>query len=450
MATIQRLSRALILTWMLFLAATVFAQDEDKLLQSGPMLGFSDMKEVHLWVQTKTAARVKIAYYETTNASIRYETNEVLTSAEFGFSALLVADNVDHSKNYTYELFINGKNVKRPYPLTFQTQKLWVWRTDPPNFKFAVGSCAYINEPKDDRPGRAYGGDTYKVFTSIYEKKPDGMLWLGDNIYLREPDWNTRTGIFHRYTHTRSVPEMQPLLASTHHYATWDDHDFGPNDADRGFWNKEMTLEAFKIFWANPSYGVNGHPGVTTMFEWGDAAFFLLDNRYNRSPNNRKTGDRVMLGEDQIQWLIDALVSSHATFKLVCIGGQVLNPATVYENYSTYPEERQRLFDLIQKEGIKGVIFVDGDRHHTELTKMERKGTYPLYDFTISSLTAGSDGKAITEPNTMRVPGTFVNERNFAIFEFSGSRKERELKCTVYDTNGKEQWTQSIKAKDLQ
>ena len=113
------------------------------------------------------------------------------------------------------------------------------------------------------------------------------MLWLGDNIYLREADWNTRTGIMYRYTHTRSLPEMQPLLASSINYAIWDDHDFGPNDADRSYHLKNTTLEAFKLFWANPTYGIVGDSGVATTFEWGDVQFFMLDNRYFRAPNER-------------------------------------------------------------------------------------------------------------------------------------------------------------------
>jgi alkaline phosphatase D len=305
-----------------------------------------------------------------------------------------------------------------------------------------------------DRPGRPYGSP-YSVLTRIHERKPDMMLWLGDNVYLREPDWNTRTGIFYRYTHTRSLPELQALLGSTHHYATWDDHDFGPNDSDRSFWNKAATLEAFKLFWANPAYGVHrdnkaAHSGVTGVAEWGDVAFFLLDNRSFRSPNNRQSGDRVMLGEEQLQWLIDALASSRATFKVIAIGGQVLNPVPVFENYSTYPAELTKLLTLIEQEGIKGVVFVSGDRHHTELSKKERAGTYPLYDFTISSITAGSDSRAEKETNFLRVPGTFMGKNNFGIFEFSGPRTDRVLKCTVYDSDGKEVWTQSLRAKDLQ
>lgn len=444
-----------VLLWTAFLLGASYssarAQEEEKLLQAGPMVGATDMREVKLWVQTTTSARVKIAYYETTVATVRYETAEVQTSKDKAYTAHLLADAVQPGRKYTYELFINGVLVKRPYPLTFQTLPLWQWRGDPPSFKVAVGSCLYVNEAVYDRPGRPYGAP-YKVLTSIYEKKPDMMLWLGDNVYLREPDWNTRTGIIYRYTHTRSIAELQPLLGSTHHYAIPDDHDFGPNDADGSFWNKAQTTEVFKLFWANHAYGVH-HPhgqGLTSYAEWGDVAFFLLDNRSFRSPNDRSTGTRTILGEEQLQWLINALVNSKATFKVIAIGGQVLNPVPVYENYSTYPEELSKLLSLIEQEKIKGVVFVDGDRHHTELSKLERRGTYPLYDFTISSITAGSDGRAEKEPNFLRVPGTFVGKNNFAIFEFSGAWRDRVLKCTVYDADGRELWTQSIRAKDLQ
>ena len=165
--------------------------------------------------------------------------------------------------------------------MEFQTQELWKWRTDPPDVKFIVGSCSYINEPKFDRPGEPYGSN-FEIFKSINKKNPDFMLWLGDNTYLREPDWNSRTGFIKRYSHTRAFPELQPLLASTHHYATWDDHDYGPNNSDGSFWLKETASEIFKLFWGNPNYDITGKGGITGFFQWSDLDFFLLDNRYHR------------------------------------------------------------------------------------------------------------------------------------------------------------------------
>ncbi len=435
-----------ILMFMVFVAlTTISAQDE--LLQSGPMVGYSTMREVMLWVQTKAKAEVKIVYWDVNNPSKKFETDPVETNKHEAFTAHLIADEVEPGNVYNYSLVINGKNVKRPYQLKFETQTHWQWRTDPPAFSFATGSGAYINEKQYDRAGKPYGGD-YEIYLSIHDKHPDMMLWLGDNSYLREADYNSRTGILKRFTHDRATKEMQPLFGSASNYAIWDDHDFGPDNSDRSFWGKDITLEAFKLFWANPSYGINGKPGTTTKIQWADVDFFLMDNRYYRSPDNRKFNKRVMFGDDQVQWLVDALKFSKAPFKFIATGGQVLTPIADFETYSTYPEEKAKLLNLIEEEGITGVIFLTGDRHFTEISKMKRRGTYPLYDFTISPFTSGANTHK-PEPNFYRVPGTHVTVRNFAIFEISGTRKNRVLKCTDYDKDGKVLWEYSIKANDL-
>lgn len=427
-------------------ALPAFAQPS--LLQSGPMVGYADMREVALWVQTTAPARARFVYWDTAMPQQRYTTEEMATAKEKAYTALLIADSVQPGKVYNYEVQLNGTTIPRPYPLRFRTPALWQWRTEPPTLRVALGSCAYINEPEYDRPGTPYGSD-YQIFTAIADTKPDLMLWLGDNTYLREADWNTRTGVLHRYTHTRSLAQMQPMLAAMSNYAIWDDHDFGPNNSDRGFWNRDNTLEAFKLFWANPSYGVGGQPGVTTQFSWSDVDFFLLDNRYYRSPDDRTTGERTILGKEQLQWLIDALRSSWATFKVVAIGGQVVNPAAIYETYATFPEERNQLLELLAKENIPGIVFIDGDRHHTVLSKMPRESAYPLYDLTVSPLTSGAGRNVATEGNTFAIPETIVEQRNFGIMEFSGPRKERVLTITIYDSNGKELWKRSIKAGEV-
>ena len=71
-----------------------------------------------------------------------------------------------------------------------------------------------------------------------------------------------------------------------------------------------------------------------------------------------------------------------------------------------------------------------------------------MNDFTISPLTSGPNNYE-PEPNFYRVEGTLVQERNFAIFEFSGARNERILKCTVFDVNGSELWNYSIHENEL-
>ena len=424
---------------------STYAQD---LINSGPMVGYSTMQEVLLWVQTEERANVHFEYYEINNPKVKFSTDKIETEKKNGYVAKLIADQVIPGKKYKYEVYINNYKIERNYAMEFQTQELWKWRTDPPDVKFIIGSCSYINEPKFDRPGKPYGSN-FEIFNSINKKNPDFMLWLGDNTYLREPDWNSRTGFIKRYSHTRAFPELQPLLASTHHYATWDDHDYGPNNSDGSFWLKETASEIFKLFWGNPNYNVTGKGGITGFFQWSDIDFFLLDNRYHRTANNNLTGNRQMLGKDQIDWLINALSFSQASFKFVAVGGQVISNGAVYENYATYPDERKYLLDKIREAKIEGVIFLDGDRHHTILSKMqETKNVYPLYDLTCSSLTAGVNND--NEPyNSFKLEETFVNVNNFGMLNVTGPTNDRELTIQIFDKDGKELWIKSIKANDL-
>lgn len=419
------------------------------LIQSGPMLGYSEMREVLIWIQTNQKAKVKAAYWEINNSNNKKFTEEITTQKETAFTAKLIADKVQPSQKYEYEIYINDKIQKFTYPLSFHSKTQWLWRTDAPDFKFALGSCAYVNEWQYDRPGEPYGGN-YEIYKSIYSKKPDAMIWLGDNTYLREADWDTKTGIQHRYTHTRSLPELQPLLASTHHFAIWDDHDFGPNDSDRSFYNKNQTLETFKLFWGNKNFGINENKGITSSFQWADCEFFLLDDRFFKSPNNRKNTPCTILGEEQKQWLIDALTSSKSTFKFIAVGSQFINDAPgAKENFVNCPEERNFILNAIKDEKISGVIFLTGDRHHSEISKLERDGSYPIYDITVSPLGAGVHKKAKDESNSLRIPASLIMERNFAIIEVTGSKAERQLKISYFDISGIEKYNYIIKAKDL-
>jgi len=420
---------------------------QDNLLQSGPMVGYSTMREVALWVQTKGETTVYYRFWDENKPETVYQSAAFVTTKDQYFTCTIKIAPLEPGIHYIYQLYLNGEQVERPYPLEFQTQTLWQWHSDPPEFTFAFGSCLYINDKKYDRPNNTYGGN-YEILTSIYNQHPDFMLWDGDNTYLREADWNSETGIVYRYTHDRALPEMQALLGSVHNYAIWDDHDYGPNDSDKRFWNKDISEKVFNLFWANPNTNQTGMGGITGTFQWADCQFFLLDDRWFRSPNKYNGPGKVMFGDAQLNWLLDALQFSQASFKFIVSGGQILNPAAIYETYATFPEERQKLLDEIEKRDIKGVIFLTGDRHLTELTKMPRKDHYPLYDLTVSPLTSGPNTHT-NEGNTLQVPGTLLNERNFSILRISGKRTDRILDITTYTVTGEKRWHYQIKASEI-
>tara|TARA_B100000700_G_scaffold216102_1_gene237560 strand:+ start:1133 stop:2452 length:1320 start_codon:yes stop_codon:yes gene_type:complete len=424
-----------------------FLISKDTNINAGPMVGYSQKSEVALWIQTKKSSNVKFIYWEINNSDKIFETDEITTSKISGFTATLIADRVKPGTVYHYQPVIDNRKVKFDYKLEFQTQEHWEYRKPAPDFLFAMGSCAYTNEKDKDRPGKSYGGD-YFIYSNILDKNPDFMIWLGDNVYFREPD-ASRTGVYHRYSHDRALPELQPLLGSVHHYAIWDDHDYGPNNSDRSFIYKDITLQAFKEFWANPSYGIENNGGITTQFMWSDVEFFLLDNRFFRSPQNRQHTYKEILGKEQLEWLIDALTSSQATFKIIAIGGQVLNSEKIYENYINWEDEHSVLLDLIEKEKIEGVVFISGDRHFSEVSKMPRYDSYPLHDFTVSPLTSGYCDICEGEKNRYRIKDSAVFQRNFATIKVHGPYKNRILEYTIFNNKGESLWNYQIHEDDL-
>jgi alkaline phosphatase D len=435
---------------ILFFSHTLLAQQS--LLQSGPMVGYGTMTEVMVWAQTTRAASVQVQYWEPPTPKQKFKSRIFKTREDEGFTAHVLVDGLQPGKQFEFELLLDGKVTKRLYPYRFQTQPLWQWRTDPPAFTVAFGSCNYVNEPEWDRPGKPYGSD-HEIFERIADQKPDVMLWLGDNTYYREIEFGSLRGLIHRQTHTRSLPELQRLLGIAHHYAIWDDHDFGPDNSDRSWRLKDEVLRVHKMFWANQTYGTDEIRGTFGRFEWDDVEFFLLDDRYHRSPDSTPDdAAKTMFGKPQLQWLKDALLNSRAPFKMVVNGNQILNRLAPEEVLADFPAEWEELIGFIKKERIRGVVFLSGDRHITELIVHRDSTFYPLYDFTSSAFTAGLSpprGKEIDMKD--RVAGTLVADAHtFGLLKFSGPRTDRKLTMETWDHTGKLRWTFELKARDLQ
>jgi len=421
--------------------------DNHQVVSSGPMIGHVSMRSANIWVQMSEEAPVYLKYWvadSSVESSLLF--SEVIsTSKSDAYTAIFKLSDLEPGTEYRAVVVSNGRTLSEEFIV--KTQVLWDYRTEPPEFKVLAGSCAFINDSIYDRPGKPYGGE-YNIFEVMADEQADMMLWLGDNVYLREVDFQSYSGYLYRYTHTRGTPEMQRLLMSCPNYAIWDDHDFGPNDADRSWIHGDWAKDAFETFWANPSYGApSGSDNVGTAFRYNDIEFFLLDNRTDRVHHYNRTQDLQVLGEEQIDWLIAALNKSRAPFKIVAIGGQFLSDNAVHENMARYPE-RQIIIDRIEEERIHGVVFLSGDRHCTELSRLELDKGIVIHDLTTSPLTSSSYDNS-DEENTLRVEGTVVSERNYAELNFSGPRKNRVMVIVIKNAKGEEVWSRELKEKDL-
>lgn len=415
----------------------------DVSLTCQPMLGHVGMREAYVWAQFHGELETSELKFELTSSNADSSSLAITQSFQDFDCVIWQLDGLEPGTEYSG--VIKSGNHPLSDTILIQTQVLWQYRTEPPELTIGTGSCLYINETAYDRPGSPYGGD-YRILESIAAENIDAMLWLGDNVYLREVDFGSYSGYGHRYSHMRQTPELQSLLSACSHYAIWDDHDFGPNDCDGSWIHQDWARKAFDSFWPNPANGLpEGQNLNVSSFQIADVEFFLLDNRSQRVNHDAGPERRQILGQVQLEWLTQALNNSRAPFKLVAIGGQVLSDAPIYENMARFPEERSQLLQRIDELDIRGVVFLTGDRHNSELTQLQLPGGRWIYDLTVSPLTSGSYDHS-EEPNTLRVAETMVGQRNYATLNFSGSRKERVLRMEIKDSDGHPIWTRSIDA----
>ena len=216
----------------------------------------------------------------------------------------------------------------------------------------------------------------------------DYMIWLGDNVYLKNDEWKHRDSIDAKYRAVFQREEFQEVLAKSEHLAIWDDHDAGPNDCSSLSEGLGLTMEYFKFFW-KPSYSMpnpKSYYGSKTSHD-GLVEFFFLDNRTFKIPVD--SAGATLYGAEQLAWLDTAYASSSAKIKIVLMGGQFLNSAQTFENASIYPEERQHIIDLLSNSSGIPVVLT-GDRHHGEISKLITDNGKSIYDATASPLTAKS------------------------------------------------------------
>jgi alkaline phosphatase D len=449
---------AILLT--LFTLNTLLSTAQPRII-SGPMLGPVELRDAKIWVEVSQEVKLVAIQYNkkarpddpvgrgaANNKTVLYrgQLENEFNPIQFTIGGL------DFNTIYQYKIWINGKATNRGGEFT--TKDLWQYRKQPPEFSFLTGGCAYINEPVYDRPGKPYGGDS-SIFETMVKEKSSFMLWTGDAWYTREVDYYSDWGLWNRASHDRAFPVLQNFWKSMPHFAIWDDHDYGPNDIGKNFILKETSREIWKKYWCNPSYGENGQ-GTYTMTSWGDVDLFLTDDRWWRSADKMKDSvegfpnyEKQMFGEQQIEWLKNSLLYSPATFKVIVSGSQVLNPISPFDKFGNFPAEYDELMNFIKDNKISGVLFLSGDRHHSEIIRVDRPGTYSLFDITVSPLTSGTHTFNGPEKNNpFRVLG-IDEKQNYAKFSFSGKRGDRKLTVNFFGIKGERLGEWSINEKEL-
>ena len=419
------------------------------------MIGHTELRTTIIWMETTTANGWSLKYNSEVNKKINTVTEPSITRINDHYILKFTLGNLEPGSHYQFNILAKNISIAAG---NFSTQPLWQWRSPAPDFSFLTGSCSYFNEPVYDRPGKPYGGDS-SIFEPMAKENAAFMLWLGDNWYTREADYLSNWGLNYRPSRDRSLKVLQSFWKAMPHYAIWDDHDYSWNDGDKSYPLKEESRNVFMKFWCNPSYGENAQ-GVYSKFTWNDVDIFLLDDRWFRSndrmldsANGQPNPAKKMFGDQQMDWLKNALLqsqgNSNISFKIIATGSQVLNPWSPIDCLRHFPVEFNDLLNFIKDNNINGVVFLTGDKHHSEIIKMDRPGTYTLYDITSSPLTssvARTSGPEKNNPNRV-IPE--VDEQNYTRVSITGNRDQRKMIFEFLGIRGQKLAEWSIMLKDI-
>ena len=317
--------------------------------------------------------------------------------------------------------------------------------------KIAFGSCAQQDQP-------------LPVFDLIVKHKPDLFLFLGDNIYA---DTNEESEFLRKYAQLGEKPTYQNLIKNVPVIATWDDHDYGDNDAGKEYKKKKESKDIFLDFFNEPKDSERRkRDGIYTSYTYGPKGkrvqIIVLDTRYFRDRLQRYMGEFTednryfykldyaphtenadFLGEAQWLWLEKEL-RKEADLRIIASSTQFAHEFNGYESWTNFPKEQQRFFDLIKKTKANGLFFVSGDVHYAEISKRTVPDLYPIYDFTSSGLS--STWKFAT-PNSFRIEGP-VMENHFGLLTIDW-KKDPTVRMEIYDVSNNQRFEYSIKKSDI-
>ena len=117
-----------------------------------------------------------------------------------------------------------------------------------------------------------------------------------------------------------------------------------------------------------------------------------------------------------------------------------------YESWANFPHEQQKMLQIIDKTKANGVLFISGDVHYLEISKLNSNITYPIYDFTSSGLSSTWE---FATPNSNRIEGP-VMENHFGLITIEWDTKETIIKMETWDIKENQRIEYSIPLKELQ
>ena len=345
-----------------------------------PMVGIMQNDQVPILVKGVTKGNVRINYMKATES--------VISSSEWR--------NLSSSDDYTISLNLNGieSDAEYKYQVEFGSGEQSEWfnfnsfpaQNEPGKFSFVFSACQRENYL------------SHNIYKHIENNSPTFIALLGDQMY-GDYDGNlnkleeyledeskmqkareegdiilkdkTILEAFRNKYHRTFGENFQKMSSHIAIMAAWDDHDFGKDNTDSNYPYKEEAKKVFKENYPSFPYEVEDG-GIYYSFSIADVDLFVLDTRWYRSPMENEDGEnKKMLGDAQLDWLLNGLKQSSAPFKIVFssvpindYGGDTSSGRDGYDSWMGYKYERNKLLSFIKENNIKGVLVFSGDQHY--------------------------------------------------------------------------------------
>ncbi len=316
--------------------------------------------------------------------------------------------------------------------------------------RIGFGSCL---KEKDDQ----------SIWNTIAAENPDAFVFLGDNVYgdlysndprFNDPEMPVMKASYEKLADSRAFADFRAKVPMM---VTWDDHDYGANDAGAEYQFKDKAKDLFLEAWNIPDNDARRtRPGIYTSEMVGPKGetvqFILLDTRYFRGPL-KKTDEKnaplkeryvqsfdptsTMLGEAQWTWL-DSELKKPADLRILVSSIQVIADGHGWEAWRTLPLERQKLYNMLKDNNASNTVIISGDRHSGAFYERSDVTDFRLVEMTTSSLNApvsvwrARSGETRIEPGPFR-DGDPQMEVNYGLMDIDWDKREAKLSLVSPD-----------------
>ena len=411
----------------------------------GVQSGDVDGETAVIWAQSDRPAAMRVEWDTTPRFATPRRVRGPMVDAAGALAGVVELTGLPPGQTISYRVvFEDGRDRSAPAEGRFMTPPAAgeTWR-----FAWSGDTCGQGFGRNPDHGG-------LRIFEAIRAAAPRFFLNSGDLIYgdnpippeILLPDgrvWRNTTDdtlarvaeslddFRHRFAYNLDDEHLRGLLAGCATIAQWDDHEThnnwwpGQQLADERYRERDASVLAARarqaLFEHTPIR--RGDAGAAAPIQrvlrcGPDVDVIVVDLRSFRTPNDRNDGAaRAMFGAPQARWLVDALASSRATWKIVACdqplgliipdGDEPGSPQEGFGQGAGPPRGREHelaaVLGELHRRRVTDVVWLTADVHYAAAHHYDpARGTAgeftPFWEFVAGPLNAGTFGPNPLDP----------------------------------------------------